>query len=270
MASLTATTVESLLATSTSTDKGRCLQIDDSWAQGRSWFGGAQMGLALQTIRDQIGASVPLRNLNSSFVAPLDPDQPAIAVASILRSGRSVTQARCSLIQGEQIGFECIATFGGSRESVLQFDSNVHRPLDLPDDQQFPFLPGVTPNYHQYYEMRWVRGEPPFVGARDPGAIILARLAEPTFAYTEAEFLAIADTVPPPVLSLLERPAPLSSMTCSLEMISPEAVYGTNQWIRFESELHDAHSGYAWQTVRMYAESGVLLAICHQSIAVFG
>lgn len=59
-------------------------------------------------------------------------------------------------------------------------------------------------------------------------------------------------------------------MNCGLELIRPEAIYGTYQWVRFEVNLHDTQSGYTWQTPHIYGESGVLLAISHQSVAVFG
>ena len=87
--------------------------------------------------------------------------------------------------------------------------------------------------------------------------------------YDESEFLALTDVIPPPVISMMRTPSPISSMNCALELIRPEAIYGTRQWVRFEVNLHDSHSGYAWQTAQLYGESGALLAIVHQSVAVF-
>lgn len=246
------------------------LTADETWLQGRSLFGGLQFALALRAARQAVGSDLPLRSVHATFLAPVLHDAPVVAEAKILRAGRSVTHVKAQLRQADNLCFECTAILGSDRETAAAFDA--HAAADASPEAAFKlrYTPGIIPNFIQHYDVRWARGKPPFSGTPDPSATIFVRPADETTRYDETEFLAATDVIPPPVLSLLRTPAPASSMNCAVELIRPEAVYGTHQWLRFEVELHDAHSGYAWQTSRIYGEDGALLALAHQSVAVFG
>jgi len=246
------------------------LTLDDSWLQGRSWYGGIQLATAFKAARRVAGGDAPIRSLHGTFLAPVSQAEPAIAEATVLRAGRSVTHMRAALRQGDRTCFDCTVVLGAARKSEVAFNSDVASDLSPESAFKLPFIPDVTPNFTQHYDLRWARGKPPFSGATDPTASIFARPVAENARYDEIEFLAITDVIPPPVISILHAPSPVSSMNCALELIRPEHVYGTRQWIRFEVTLHDAHSGYAWQTARIYGESGALLAVMHQSVEIFG
>ncbi len=259
-----------LIATASETDNHLELLVGESWLQGRSWFGGVQLALALRAVRRFVDADTPVRSVHMTFVAPILHTEPAVASATLLRAGRSVTHVKAQVSQGDRICFQCTAILGAGRESTASYARKSPSNADPDAASRFPHQPGVTPNLIQNYDMRWVRGAPPFTAAKDPNSTIYARPAAEHASYDESEILAIVDVIPPPVLSLLSQPAPASSMNCALELVRPELVYGTRQWLRFEVTLHDAHSGYAWQSALIYAENGVLVAIAHQSVAVFG
>lgn len=175
----------------------------------------------MKSIRDRVGSTIPLRSLHASFIAPITHQGPAVSSSEILRAGRSVTQARGTLVQDGQNCFEMVAIFGQSQDSEMSFGSDSPLLIEPEAATRLPYLPDVTPNCTQHYDILWVKGEPPFSQARDARATILARPAVAELAYTEADFLVISDVIPP------------------------------------------------WQTARMYSEDGVLLAISHQSVAVF-
>ena len=75
--------------------------IGEDWLQGRSAFGGIQAALALRAMRELVSADMPLRSLQTTFVAPV-PAGPVAIHARILREGRSATQIEASLGDGEQ------------------------------------------------------------------------------------------------------------------------------------------------------------------------
>ncbi|MFX8766440.1 acyl-CoA thioesterase domain-containing protein, partial [Acinetobacter baumannii] len=51
---------------------GTCqARIPDDWTQGRSLFGGLQVVLALRAMRTLVPAGVPLRTLQTAFIAPV-------------------------------------------------------------------------------------------------------------------------------------------------------------------------------------------------------
>ncbi len=262
--------VSGLLGEAVKTGSELSLSVDESWMQGRSWFGGLQIALALKAARQVTSSDVPIRSIQGIFLAPVAQDEPAMASASALRAGRSVTQVRADVRQGDRSCFQCTAIFGTARDSSVRVDSARPSTADPERSTRLPFRPGITPNFTQHYELGWTRGEPPFSGAPDAQATILVRPRADNAIYDESEILAITDVIPPPVIALMDSPSPVSTMNCGLELIRPELVYGTRQWLRFEVALHDAHSGYTWQSAHIYSESGILLAISHQSVAVFG
>ena len=262
-----------LIASAQWTDRGLELAPDDSWYQGRSIYGGVQIALALRAARETTeheGDEADLRSVHSTFIGPLAAGEPIVAKAEILRAGRSVTHVRSGLEQGGKRCFEATAIYGRARESSVRLDSDLPLAMDPNQARMIRFdAKGPFPAFLQHYEMGWAGGMVPFTGAEDPDGVIVARPAGGV-TYDESEFLAITDIIPPVVLAMLKKPAPSSSMNCALELVRPEAIYGTSQWLRFDTELHDTHSGYAWQSARIYDEAGRLLAIGHQSVAVFG
>jgi acyl-CoA thioesterase len=258
--------------TSDAVDVGNALSlsIDESWLQGRSVYGGMQLALALKAMRRVVGSDIPIRSLQATFLAPVLASEPVIADATLLRAGRSVTHVQAQLRQGDHACLECTAILGVGRDTELKFAAPDATEASPEQALKFRYKPGVIPNFIQHYDLRWARGTPPFTGTTDPAATIFARPLAEDVRYDESEFLTITDVIPPPVISLMRTPAPASTMNCTIELIRPEAIYGTRLWVRFEVTLHDAHSGYAWQTARIYSESGTLLAVAHQSVAVFG
>lgn len=251
-------------------DGALSLTVDETWLQGRSVYGGVQLAFALSAVRRAVGGDLPIRSFHATFLAPVVHGEPLLATARVLRAGRSVSQVQAQLRQGDQLCFECTAILGVAR-AMNPYSNEVESSTASPEESlKLNFTPGLTPNFIQHYDLRWARGKPPFSGAENPTATIFARPRAVAARYCEAEFLAITDAIPPPVISLMRTPAPASTMNCAVELIRPEAIYGTRQWLRFEARLHDAHSGYAWQTARIHGESGTLLAVAHQSVAVFG
>ena len=261
--------VSELLAQAVDDGSGLTLSLDQSWLQGRSWFGGMQMALAMKAARRYGESEAPIRSVHASFIAPVLHGAPVRATAHALRKGRSATQIRASLDQGEQRCFDCTAILGADRPSEMAHDARSATKSSPERALRFDYRPGVIPNFVQHYDMRWASGRPPFSGATDPTATIFARPIAEHVRYDESAFIALTDVIPPPILSVMRTPAPASSMNCALELIAPQAVYGSRQWIRFETEVHDARYGYAWQSSRLYAEDGTLLAVAHQAVAVF-
>jgi acyl-CoA thioesterase len=72
-------------------------EIPDAWTQGRTIFGGVQAALALRAMRDLVPQTVPLRVLQTTFIAPVPAGRLHIE-ASVLRSGKSVTHVEARIV----------------------------------------------------------------------------------------------------------------------------------------------------------------------------
>ena len=141
-------------------------------------------------------------------------------------------------------------------------------PLESPIDSGF--VPGVTPSFIQHFTMRWLSGTLPFTGSRvSPRATIEVGLDDAAPA-NEAHVVAIADAIPPLALSMLTEPAPGSSATWTLEMLTDRfdglALAG---W-RLHAELRAGRDGYTRQYAMVCAPGGHAVALSQQVMTVFG
>ena len=59
-------------------------------------------------------------------------------------------------------------------------------------------------------------------------------------------------------------------MNWQLEILADPAQLHGADWLRFDAEMMAAHSGYSWQTAKIWSSQGDLVAIAHQCVAVFG
>ena len=130
--------------------------IPRSWSNGRTVFGGLQVALSVRAMRgalqDALGAGrgavtdLPLRSLQTTFVAPVTAGLPVALRAEFLRSGRSASHARCDLLQDGKVACTTAAIFGAARPSRIVLDIPEPKaavdPDTLPDS---PYLPGITP-----------------------------------------------------------------------------------------------------------------------------
>ncbi len=242
------------------------LDVPEDWLQGRSVFGGLQVALAVDVMRAQVGADVPLRTLQVTFVAPV-PAGRMRARARLLRAGKSAAHVEALLVDGEQVLAVAIGVFGTARESAI---ARAPRRPDLGDvrPRSHPYVAGVTPAFLQHFDARWLRGSAPFSG--DPSHEMVVELDfRDTGPATEAHVIALADYVPPVALSMLSRPANGSSLTWKLELAADRYEQWPLQGWRADVEMVAARDGYTNQSTHIWSPDGQLVALSRQAMVVF-
>lgn len=245
------------------------LSVADDWLQGRTVFGGLQAALAVRAMRQLVAPEFLLRSLQATFVGPVLAG-PVSVQATVLRRGKSTQHLRAEVLVEGRVCFTALGILGGARDTVFTSLPSAPPAARAPEQLvNLPFIPGVTPAFTQHVEMRWAKGSPPFSGATDPNAQIYVRHRDDS-AMSEAHLVAACDIIPPPVLSALKTPAPGSSMNWQLELLADPACLQGEDWLRFDVEMIAAHSGYSWQSSKIWSGQGELVAISHQCVAVFG
>lgn len=243
------------------------LVVPEDWMQGRSVFGGLQTVLALQAMRGLIDKAVPLRTLQTTFIAP--PSSSLLkAKASILRQGKSAIHVEARLFDGDQLLAVVMGVFGSARSSAIALEPQ--RPA-ISGDQgvEFRYLPGLTPSFTKHFSAKWLRGGLPYTGNPLPEAIIEVSMPGED-ASSENHAVAIADFIPPVALSMLSAPAPGSSMTWMIEFLSDELQgLPMHDW-RVDAEMVAAKDGYTSQSVMLWGPHGQPVALSRQSMVVFG
>ena len=256
------------LLKSLAVDRGVCTaQVPEDWTQGRSVFGGLQVVVALHAMRTLVPAQMPLRTLQTSFVAPV-PAGAITARAQILRAGKNAIQVEARLMEGSETLCLVAGIFGQARSSAIALpprrpEVKSERPIEM------PYIPGVMPSFTQHFAARWLRGGLPFTGTDDTAAVVELGMRDNGMA-GEDQVVAIADYIPPVALSMLKTPSPGSSMTWMLELLRDRYDDLPLQGWRIDAEMQAARDGYTSQSVTIWAPNGEAAALSRQSMVVFG
>jgi acyl-CoA thioesterase len=241
--------------------------ISEDWLQGRSAFGGIQAALAVRAMRALVSTDVPLRSLQVAFLAPVPAGDIRIAV-KVLRQGKSVTQVEARLMEGDDTVCLLMGVFGAPRTSKLNLLPSQPSVQAMSKPHVLRYVPGLLPQFTQHFDARWLQGDVPFSGSTKTGQVVDISLKDDGVA-DEAHVIAFADFIPPVALSMLDQPAPGSSLTWMLELFADSRGLPLSGW-RIDAQLQAALDGYTSQQVMLWGPGGEPIALSRQSMVVFG
>ena len=202
--------------------------------------------------RGHVPADWLLRELQVAFIGPV------------------AAQAECRLSSGGALATVVIGTYGAPRPSSLAWPMPAARATaDDPDRAvPLPLLPGITPAFAEHIEMRWAEGALPFGGGVEPRCRVLLRHRE-AVPVGEAQLIALADAMPPVGLALLTKPAPVSSLTLTLEFLGREYDAAPGRWWCVEAAVTAGGEGYLHQTATLFDPTGRPIALNRQVVVVY-
>ena len=249
---------------------GQRLDISQNWGQGRATFGGLVAAVMLQRIEVELGVQRPLRSLSLSFVAPVAPGALQVQVR-LLREGKAAIQVQATALQQEQVCAVMLASFGSDRESVVQVEHPGAPAFTAPyQEQAFPFIPGLTPDFTRYFDYRYTLGKMPFMGGQqtEMGGWIRLREASPAVV-CPSTLLALVDAWPPAVFSLLKKPASGSSLTWTLSVVGLPADCSGNDWWQYRAAIQSSANGYSHIDATLWDKHGRACVLSRQTVSVF-
>jgi acyl-CoA thioesterase len=263
-----------VLASISQSDGGMRVTVPPDWLQGRTVFGGMQMALAARAMRFAMppdARALPLRSAQITFVGPVDGSAPVDLQAHLLRRGRSTVHARCDLLQGGAVGASTIAIFGDARPSQFVREMPAPDPGKRPEDSPASAADArfAPPAFTHHFEIRWAYGTAPFSGFDEPRSMVYARLRDRECGAEDA-LLALADVIPTPVLSMLNRPVPASSLSWMIEVLRDPDALDLHDWVLIDTEVRAGTDGYLSQTSVLYGPDGHAYSVSHQTVGVFG
>lgn len=243
--------------------------IPPGWGQGRATFGGLVAALMQHHLERSISGDRVLRSASIIFVGPVAAGEVTLR-SELIRSGKSVLQAECRALQNGQVVGMLLACFGGARESRLAIQAPAAPQFRPPQDcTALPWIPGVTPDFTQQFEMRWNQGDLPFTGGERADIGGWVRLREPVANITAAVVMALVDAWPPTVLGMFKTPAPISTLSWSLEFLAPAHAVAGDGWWQYLADTDTARDGYVHAHSSLWSPAGELVAINRQTVTVF-
>lgn len=245
------------------------VEVAADWLQGRTIFGGLQVALALRALEQALDAAIPLRTLQTTFIAPV-PAGPVGIHAQILRRGRSAVQGEARLINaaGETLCL-VMAVFGQPRASSLSRRPAAPTAPPAAGLRDVPYLEGLTPVFTRQFAMRFARNGIPFSGVREPVSQTWLAHRDPA-ALSTAHLVALADVIPSPALALLKQPAAASSLTWALDLLQPRVDFDPTAFWLMDAEATAAADGYISQTATLFNPDGEAAAYSRQTVTIFG
>ena len=245
--------------------------IDSSWGQGRNAFGGLTSALVLTYIEQQADLTdADLRTINIHFCGAVILEQPCQFTHRVLSKGKSVIQIEGQLLQDGQVKTQIVACFGAKRQSSIQITPASTSPAkSVADATKFPHNPKQTPQFAQYFDMRFTNGSAPFSGASEGVIGGWMRFKEPTEVLNDSAMLVLIDAWPPAVLPMLTTHAPASTITWNLEFIQPRDALKKQDYLHYECKTVQADMGYAHTEATICHPNGQLLALSRQLVGVY-
>jgi acyl-CoA thioesterase len=242
--------------------------IGEDWSQGRATFGGLVAALGNEAMRRHVAPERPLRGLNITFAGPVAPGVVDIGV-QVLRVGRAATIAHANLSSGNVIAATMTGVYGSARNTSIVIAAAAAEPVGSVEDLADSFLPSGGPSFLQHFGLRWAEGTRPYTSTPLTRSKAYIRHRE-TASVTESHVVALIDVIPSPVLQMMSQPAPASSLIWTLEMLSHDYSFATDEWWRVDTEVPSSLDGYASQTSLISNPAGDVAAYSRQLVAVFG
>jgi acyl-CoA thioesterase len=245
--------------------------LTSDWVQGRGAFGGLTAALLLRAIERVIDDKRrQARTLHVHFTAPVRPGPFHIAVTRV-RDGGLVSHLSATMTQDDQTVAFAVCTCAASRDEVVRYDE--HALLRVAPASEVDIVdlgPPIAPIFTQHFEYRFAFGEAPFSGARAAhlGGYIRAR---PPRVLDAALAIAFLDAWPPAAIARIDHVRAAASVDFRVELLPAlsETVFDVDMPFLVECRSRFAAQGYADEEASL-SVGGVLLARCHQLVAILG
>jgi acyl-CoA hydrolase len=240
-------------------------ELPQGWGQGRSVFGGVPAALCAALGSREVSDDRPLRTMSLQLLRPSQAGS-IYGKTELLREGKSTSFVRVTLEQEQGPTVVANLVYSRPRPEAMRVEARP-RPEGPPPEAlaTLPYTPGLLPEFLQHVELRWASGGVPYSGATEPEFSGYFRFRVPAGGVEGV--LALLDVWPCPSLSLLERPAPASTVTWTAHVLAVPTNF--EGWFAFDYETVFGAHGMHTVVGRLYSPEGALIGFTEQTVAIF-
>lgn len=252
-----------VLAAARLIDGGFVATIPGDWMQGRTSYGGFSAAMGLAAAQRLAADLPPLRSATVNFVGPLAGE--VQVRARLLRRGRNATWIDAEVSGEAGVGLTATFVFMGPVAASTLHLHDVPMPAVIPLDQAVALPETAGPSFAPNFERRFAQ---PRSDAKRPEIVWWERLKDVDGLDPMVAMVLLGDALPPGVMPLT-GPAPISSMTWLITMLTPlpETADG---WYLLRAAANYAEQGCSSQDMAIWNTRGEAVAVGMQSIAIFG
>lgn len=253
------------LAAARLTATGLTADIPCVWGQGRTTYGGFSAALALAAAQRAHPGLPALRSATINFVGPL---AGTVEVETkVLRQGRNATWIAAEVAGEAGTGLTATFVFMGPVDSQLHLSNSAPPAGWLSPDAAtaIPHHPNM-PAFIAQFDRRFAVPRTP---APEPVLSWWVRARDAAALDPMVHLMLVADALPPAVLPLLGGPAPVSSMTWLINLLTPAPATRDDWWL-VHAAANYAEDGCSSQDMGIWDAEGRPVSAGMQSMAVFG
>ncbi|MEJ0048636.1 MAG: thioesterase family protein [Rhodospirillales bacterium] len=243
--------------------------VPEDWRQGRTTYGGLSAALCVAGALRAVEGLPPLRAAQFAFVGPAAGE--LRIEATVLRRGKSSVFVGVDLLGDDGLATRAILSFGAARPSTLNYRALPAPDAPLPADEKPLFPDARRPQFMTHFEIRRAGGHALVSNAAEPDLLLWIRHNDPGARHGLAGLIALADALPPAAMTMFSAPAPISTITWSIDMLEPEleASGDPEGWHLMQSRGDHVRDGYSTQHMVLWNAKGVAVLAARQTVAVF-
>lgn len=247
-------------------DEAFSVTLPENWLQGRTAYGGLSAALCVEAALRAVPDVPPLRSAQFALIGPAA--GPLAITVQLLRRGKSAAFLEVDLTGEAGLAVHAILSFGTARDSTLRYQNLPMPPTNAIDSSPsfFPDKPMI--NFQQHFESRMAGGARPFEPDKDPEYLIWFRHRDEKSRSGLVPLIALADAPPPAAMVMFPKPAPISTMTWSMDVLSDNPQTRDGWWL-VESKTETAHQGYSTQSMMVWNTDGQPVIAHRQNVAIF-
>mgnify|MGYP000397930698 CR=1 FL=1 len=236
--------------------------IPDAWLQGRTAYGGISSALALHAAQQSDSDLPPLRSAQVAFIGPLSG---AVTIrAQRLRRGRNAAFIQADVESEAGLGLRATFVFMGPVASTVDHQAGTTPEFAPPTPETTVYHGFKGVSFTQNFDLLDQRD-----GLGPTEWLRWVRLKEREGLDPMVEIMAVADCLPPAALKLIGGPAPVSSMTWQLNLLTPVPTTRDGWWLLRASSDY-AKDGSSSQAMAIWNTDGTPIGEQTQSVALFG
>jgi acyl-CoA thioesterase len=242
------------------------IALTDDWLQGRTTYGGLSAALCVEAALCSVTDLPPLRSAQFTLIGPASGT--LSITASVLRRGKSAVFVGADVTGDAGLAARAVLSFGVARASAIAYDA-----LPMPQVTSIADSPsffGEKPmiNFQQQFESRICGGARPFAPDAPPQYLVWFRHRDPNAREGIVPLIALADAPPPAAMVLFPTPAPISTMTWTMDILT-DTPTTTDGWWLVRSTAENAHQGYSSQEMTVWNTDGKPVIAARQTVAIF-
>ena len=185
----------------------------------------------------------------------------------MLRRGRPAAFLSVTASDGSGIAMQALLTFAAQRESAIGYMGLPAPAVALPEDCAPFFVEDFAPRATRQFEGRFAGGAWPVSNAKCPEYLLWLRHKDEKARNHATSVIALADVPPPGALTMFPKPAPLSTMTWSLDLLASE--FAGTDWHLVRMSAEAVSGGFSCQSMTLWDSQARPVLTSRQSVAIY-